>query len=507
MSPLSVRFTPDDLALFAGASWDRNPLHSSEGYARATQFGQPVVFGVLGGLSCLAAVPLAAGMTVGSVKMEFIGPLFVGIDYQLDVGAVGDSEIVVALSDGPRVLIRSTFKLVEGAQAFAPLEPAHAVLRPEAAQRSLADLPVGLQITGTYQPDAALYEALVARMNLDRLTVAPSRIATLLWASYVVGMELPGRQALFSEVTCEFTPEGEASSPIDFSATIRSASPRYGLVVAGFETTSAGRAHSRGEIRAFVRKERQPAAVASVSPGVDRDSLLGKTALVIGGSRGLGAAIATTLAMRGATVYASYQRCAAEMERICAVAASASGVIHPLQGDGSDPEWCGRAVNQIRAAEGRLDILICNAAPAVLPMPFSAFSIDRLNRYVAASFALVSNPVAASLDALSQTQGWAVAVSSAFANFDSPQFARARASYPHYVAAKSAIEGLFHSLAANNAGVGFVLARPPRLDGELPVPFGEGTALAPVLVADRLISLLVSTERPDRKVLTIEDFR
>jgi NAD(P)-dependent dehydrogenase (short-subunit alcohol dehydrogenase family) len=505
-APTSVRFAADVLDLFARASHDRNPLHVSDAYARTTQFGEPVVFGVMGGLSCLAAVPLNAGTTLSRVKMEFSGPLFLGIDYQRTVQQLSDCEVLVTLSDGPRVLISSVFTLVENHDCVVPLDAAPVTLRETPADRSINELTVGLNFEGTYQPKVDFFEALMVKMNLHRLHIAPSRIAALLWASYLVGMELPGRQALFSELTCDFAPNGATSSPIEFSATIRNASTRYGLVVAAFETTSALRAHSRGEIRAFVRRERLPATVETLR--IDqRTGLRGKTALVVGGSRGLGAALATGLSLRGATVYASYQKSSTEMERICEAVARQSAVITPLQGDGADLAWCDRAVRQIVAKEGHLDILVCNAAPTVLPMPFSAFSVERVNRYVADSFALVSNPVAASLDALSKAHGWAVAISSMFANFNASQFARARASYPHYVAAKSAIEALFQSLAAGNGDVGFMIARPPRLQGELPVPFGEGTALAPNVVADALIDALIGDARLGRQVVTVEDFR
>ena len=44
-----IRFAPEDLQLFHGASHDANSLHLSADYARTTAYGEPVVFfGVLG---------------------------------------------------------------------------------------------------------------------------------------------------------------------------------------------------------------------------------------------------------------------------------------------------------------------------------------------------------------------------------------------------------------------------------------------------------------------------
>ena len=88
-------------------------------------------------------------------------------------------------------------------------------------------------------------------------------------------------------------------------------------------------------------------------------SLLGKTALVTGGSRRLGAAICRELAARGAAVVVHYRR--SEAEAIALNRQLAHGVFS-VRGDLGDPqerEWTFR-----EAAEwlGRVDILVNNAA-------------------------------------------------------------------------------------------------------------------------------------------------
>ena len=88
-------------------------------------------------------------------------------------------------------------------------------------------------------------------------------------------------------------------------------------------------------------------------------SLLGKTALVTGGSRRLGAAICRELAARGAAVVVHYRR--SEAEAIALNRQLAHGVFS-VRGDLAEPqerEWTFR-----EAAEwlGRVDILVNNAA-------------------------------------------------------------------------------------------------------------------------------------------------
>ncbi|MGW7002146.1 SDR family NAD(P)-dependent oxidoreductase [Streptomyces sp. NPDC054933] len=83
----------------------------------------------------------------------------------------------------------------------------------------------------------------------------------------------------------------------------------------------------------------------------------GKAALVTGGSRGIGAAVATRLAQEGASVVIGYRdnRAAAEelVSRLTADGAQAVGV----QADVADPEQTGRLVEEAVAAFGRLDVL------------------------------------------------------------------------------------------------------------------------------------------------------
>jgi 3-oxoacyl-[acyl-carrier protein] reductase len=81
-------------------------------------------------------------------------------------------------------------------------------------------------------------------------------------------------------------------------------------------------------------------------------SLQGKTALVTGGSRGIGAAIARELAQAGATVTLSYRSGKEEAETV----ASENGA-RAIQADVADPEEAKALVD----GAGELDILVNNA--------------------------------------------------------------------------------------------------------------------------------------------------
>jgi len=94
-------------------------------------------------------------------------------------------------------------------------------------------------------------------------------------------------------------------------------------------------------------------------------ALAGKVALVTGGSRGLGAAIARALAEQGADVAISY---VASVEKAEAVVASlkAQGVrALAIRSDQADTAAARPMVDEVLAHFGHLDILVNNAAIAV----------------------------------------------------------------------------------------------------------------------------------------------
>ena len=83
----------------------------------------------------------------------------------------------------------------------------------------------------------------------------------------------------------------------------------------------------------------------------------GKVVLVTGASSGLGAACVRQFAADGAIVYAV----ARDEARLADVAASATGTVHPLKLDVSDPTACKATVAEVAQREGRLDVLVNNA--------------------------------------------------------------------------------------------------------------------------------------------------
>lgn len=94
--------------------------------------------------------------------------------------------------------------------------------------------------------------------------------------------------------------------------------------------------------------------------------LTGKTALVTGGSRGIGAAIARSLAARGALVAITYAKSEAEAASVIADIVAAGGVAVTVQADLANPisakDGARAALSQLG---GKLDILVNNGGVAL----------------------------------------------------------------------------------------------------------------------------------------------
>lgn len=121
-----------------------------------------------------------------------------------------------------------------------------------------------------------------------------------------------------------------------------------------------------------------------------------KAALVTGGSRGIGAAIAKRLGTEGAQVAITYHNHRDRAEAVVQAIRGSGGNALAIRADSADPQAVIRAVDQTETAFGSLDILVNNAGIA-LYKDFSQFTLEDFNRTVSVNVAAV---FAASLQAI-----------------------------------------------------------------------------------------------------------
>lgn len=118
------------------------------------------------------------------------------------------------------------------------------------------------------------------------------------------------------------------------------------------------------------------------------EKLGGKVALVTGGSRGIGAAIARRLASDGAAVAITYSNAKQSAEEVVRSIESAGGRALAIQADNVDASAVKSAVNETVKSFGGLDVLVSNAGIAIFK-PLDELSLDEFDRIVAVNIRAV----------------------------------------------------------------------------------------------------------------------
>jgi len=109
------------------------------------------------------------------------------------------------------------------------------------------------------------------------------------------------------------------------------------------------------------------------------NKLEGKIALITGGSRGIGAAIAKRLAADGAKVAITYTKGADAAASVVKEIERAGGKAIAIQADATDADAGKAAVEKTVATFGRLDILVNNAGTAI-PKTFEETTLEEMDR-------------------------------------------------------------------------------------------------------------------------------
>jgi 3-oxoacyl-[acyl-carrier protein] reductase len=110
-------------------------------------------------------------------------------------------------------------------------------------------------------------------------------------------------------------------------------------------------------------------------------TLTKKVALVTGGSRGIGAAIAKRLAADGASVAITYAKDSDAASSVVKAIEDVGGKAAAIQADAADAEAVKRAVEKTVTTFGGIDVLVNNAGTAI-PKRFEETTLEELDRLI-----------------------------------------------------------------------------------------------------------------------------
>ena len=144
--------------------------------------------------------------------------------------------------------------------------------------------------------------------NAGRL-VGAARLRGIAASSRLVGMDCPGLQSIFSRLTVTLTEDAAAAN---LSYKVVKADQRLRMV--RIQIAGSG---LQGQIEAFSPPSPpKQLAISDIATMVAPDEFVGQTALVVGGSRGLGELAAKVIAAGGGRVLLTYTVGQADAERV-----------------------------------------------------------------------------------------------------------------------------------------------------------------------------------------------
>jgi 3-oxoacyl-[acyl-carrier protein] reductase len=188
--------------------------------------------------------------------------------------------------------------------------------------------------------------------------------------------------------------------------------------------------------------------------------LSGKKALVIGGTRGIGAAISRRMAADGASVGMIHLERSREAELLAGALTEGGAQAMAVQADVADPKELSNAVDLIIERFGSVDILVNNAGLAITG-PIGGYSAEDFDRVFAVNVRapfLASQKVAAAMT----DGGRIISIGSIVAD----RMPGGGASL--YAASKSALAGMTRGLARDlgSRGITVNLVQPGPIDTE-----------------------------------------
>lgn len=172
--------------------------------------------------------------------------------------------------------------------------------------------------------------------------------------------------------------------------------------------------------------------------------LEGKVAVVTGASKGIGAAIASSLAEAGAAVVVNYASSRDGADRVVAEIEAAGGRALAVQGDVSQQEDIKRLFEATEKAYGKLDILVNNAGVYGVA-PLGQITAEDFHRHFNLNVLGVIQTSQAALDHFSPEGGSIINVSSVVSRLNPPGIGV-------YSASKAAVDSLTRTFAQELAG-------------------------------------------------------
>lgn len=458
-------FSAEDQARFAALSGDFNPMHMDAVAARRTAAGAPVAHGIH---SLLWLLDTLAGRlpdlpAVAAFKARFSRMVYVGEAAEACLVQRTDAQLRADVRVDAATAVQLTLTFGAPAEAEHDDLADAPVMRPPATP--LDRVPEEMaKLSGRLAFHTPAAELARAFPHAARLLGA-QRVAALAATTCLVGMVVPGLHSIYGGLSVTLRREVPDDATIGYRVTAydeRMRLLRQEVMGAGIHAT----------LETFARQPPTAQAdMAEAARHVRPDEFAGVSALVIGGSRGLGELTAKLIAAGGGRVCITYAHGRADAERVAAEIGAAGGRCTVLPYDihaAATPQLAG--LNEVP------NQLYYFATPGIFRPRSGLFSSARFaefSRFYASAFGELVEAAARQWP-----DGLRVFYPSSVAVAERPP------GMTEYAMAKAAGEVLCADLDAQSKTLRVMCPRLPRL------PTDQTATLMPVRAADPLQTLL-----------------
>ena len=294
------KFNMEDQKAFGLASGDVNPMHMDALFARRTQAGAPVVHGIHLLLWALESLASADPHLPELERIEARFQKFVYVDENVALQIAGDASAkTLTIISGGQPTCDFTLTFGETSNISPPMLDLKApTIQPQGQPIELSLDQMSEQSGNlAFKPTDAISQMFPAASN----RIGVHRVATLAASSNLVGMVCPGLHSIYSSLTLNTYREADEKPSLAYQVTMTS--PLFRVVQ--MQVKGGG---LTGTIQSFARMPPvQQLSMEDVRRMVGPQEFAGSTALVIGGSRGLGELTAKLVAAGGGKVIISYR--------------------------------------------------------------------------------------------------------------------------------------------------------------------------------------------------------
>lgn len=321
---ISRIFDSQNHARFAQLSRDYNPIHFDPLVARRTQVGAPIVHGIHSLLWLLeecviqerAALPRAVNLSA-----RFKKPIYIGDTASLEITRRTPQSLRARICVEGTETVVASIGFADGSTAVLPdvLEEGNPgpLISPDSVPQDLT-IEETNGLSGRL-PFAQSAEQARLMFPFAAGYLGAPQVGALVCSSCLVGMIVPGLHSLFAALDVSFAKDAGPRDTLDFAVTW--VEPRFRRVRIGIRGGGV-----EGALETMVRPPPvKQATMEAVAALVGKREFRGSTALIVGGSRGLGELTAKLVAAGGGRVIITHANGKGDAEAVASEITKAGG--------------------------------------------------------------------------------------------------------------------------------------------------------------------------------------